>query len=114
MKRLLCFLLATFWGGVAFAALNPTEWRFRQEISISASGPVYRVEIPAETLDATRPDLSDLRIIDNSGHEIPYLLDQPVPHAESILRPKEFRAEITPAETRLFITTRTGVALNGI
>ena len=65
--------------------MTPSEWRFSQAIDVPATG-LVRVNVPAETLDAARPDLADVRIADSAGREVPYLIDRPMPRRESALR----------------------------
>src|SRR3954469_18924523 len=54
-------------------ALEPTEWKNRQALKVETAG-IVSVAIPNETLDAARLDLGDLRIIDQAGHEMAFLL----------------------------------------
>lgn len=49
---------------------------FPQEAEIEADQPgLLRLPLPPRVLAATRPDLSDLRVFDAAGREVPYLLD---------------------------------------
>jgi hypothetical protein len=75
-------LLVLFHPG-AVNAISPNEWQFRQNLEVRASG-LNRVDLPLSTLDAARPNLEDLRIIDASGREIPYLVKRPLPAAQSV------------------------------
>lgn len=114
MKNLVAVLLATvFFFAHMAVALVPNEWEFRQTIEVPAPG-FNRLEIPVETLDVARPDLSDLRLLDATGQEVPFVIDQPQPRPESSLRPKSFRAEIVPPETHVIITTGTDGPLTGV
>ncbi|MGI9114702.1 MAG: hypothetical protein DLM73_10865 [Chthoniobacterales bacterium] len=106
MKPLLVALLLA-------AAFAPDEWQFRQTINVPAAG-LVRVNLPAETLNAARPNLADLRVIDASGNEVPYFIDQPAPRREATARVKDFRAELAYRQTILHITTGTGAALAGV
>lgn len=54
-------------------ALDTSAWEFRQPIDLAHPGPV-RVAIPAETLDAARADLGDLRLLGPDGAEIPFAI----------------------------------------
>ena len=94
-------------------ALTPNEWQFRQTIDVAAPG-LVQVNVPTETFIIARPDLSDLRIINANEKEIPFLVDQPMPRSESMMKAKDFRAEIASTETRLLITTGTDLAIAGI
>ena len=67
---LLLALLATLTGS---AALTPTEWQHRQALKVVAPG-LTKISLPAITFDSAQPDLSDLRLIDANGQELPWLL----------------------------------------
>ncbi len=54
-------------------ALDSAAWEFRQSIELAQPGPV-RVAVPAETLDAARADLADLRLLGPDGAEIPFAI----------------------------------------
>jgi hypothetical protein len=112
MKRCITALPIIFCAGAA-CALTPNQWQYRQSLVAPASGLVH-IQLPAETLNIARPDLSDLRIIDAAEKEVPFLIDQPLPQPESTVRAKDFRAELAPAETRLLITTGTDSTIAGV
>ncbi len=112
MNRGIISLLIIFSSGALYA-LTRNQWQFRQTIEVSAPG-LVQVNLPAETINIARPDLSDLRIVDADAREVPFLIDQPLPRAESTIRPKDFHAEIISAGTRLLITTSTDLIIAGI
>jgi len=107
------FLIAVFLHGALLGAITPNEWRFSQTIDVSTTG-LVRVNVPAETLDAARPDLADVRIADGAGREVPYLIHRPMPRRESALRPRELRTELEPTATRITLTTGTKFVLKGV
>lgn len=55
------------------AAFDSSEWEFQQSVAVDHSGPV-RLTVPAETLDAARSDLADLRLLDADGTEVPFVV----------------------------------------
>ena len=112
MNRAAISLLFIFSSSAVYA-LTPNQWQFRQTIEVQAPG-LVQVNLSAETINIARPDLSDVRIVDAGEKELPFLIDQPMPRAESTVRPKDFHAEIVSAETRLLITTGTDLAIAGI
>src|SRR6267378_1696513 len=112
MNRGVILLLIVFSSSAVYA-LTPNQWQFRQAIEVPAPG-LVQVNLSAETINIARSDLSDLRIIDAGEKEVPFLIDQSIPRAESTARPKDFHAEIIPIETRLLITTGTDLAIAGI
>ena len=109
-----CFILVPmiFWTGLA-CALTPNQWQYRQSIDVPATG-LVQVNLPAETSNIARPDLSDLRIIDSNEKEIPFLIDQPMPRPESSVPVTDFRAEIVAEETRLLIRTNSNSIIAGV
>ena len=107
------FLIAAFLHAALLGAMTPNEWRFSQAIDVPATG-LVRVNVPAETLDAARPDLADVRIADGAGREVPYLIDRPMPRRESALRSRELRTELEPTATRITLTTGTKFVLRGV
>ncbi len=75
--------LALWWSLVAAAvsprALSqPADLRtlFPSQADVFAdSSRLSRLELPPDVIAACRPDLSDLRIVDAGGKEVPYLID---------------------------------------
>jgi hypothetical protein len=90
---------------VAFA-LNPDEWRHSQVLTVPQAG-LVRISLPASTLDAAQPDLSDLRLLDPAGSEVSFLIEHPMPKPESIVRPQEFQSAIDAGSTTT-VTLRMG------
>src|SRR5262245_47516611 len=74
-------------------AFDPNEWRNSQALEVSAKG-LVRVNVPAATLDAAQPGLEDLRIVDSTANQVPYLIDRLLPDPESTTPPTEFRSTI--------------------
>ncbi|PYK98859.1 MAG: hypothetical protein DME32_13590, partial [Verrucomicrobia bacterium] len=112
MNRGIISLLIVFSSGAVYA-LTPNQWQFRQAIEVPEPG-LVRVNLPAQTINIARSDLSDLRIVDADAREVPFLIDQPMPRAESTVRPKDFHAEIISGGTRLLIITGTDLIIAGI
>ena len=60
------------------ASAQPTGLRplfpSRADIYVESSR-LSRLELPAEVLAACRADLSDLRILETDGEQVPYLID---------------------------------------
>ena len=73
-----CALLALAWTLSVQGAGLPGEWRHEQHFTVSAPG-LVRFNLPVETLDAARSGLEDLRLYDEEGNELPYLVDRPKP-----------------------------------
>jgi Protein of unknown function (DUF3999) len=67
-----------------------------------------------ETLDAARSALEDLRLCDDAGNELPFLITRPMPSAKAVQSAKSFQVSLNPAAT--VITLETGLAqpLDGV
>lgn len=85
--RALCILFVSF--ALATPALAQSDGAsphdparlFPHEAPITAEGEVdalHRLPLPGEVLERARPDLSDVRIHDASGQEVPFLVDSGV------------------------------------
>src|SRR5207249_11841259 len=44
-------------------------------VFVAPPGGLARLKVPADVLAACRPDLSDLRLFDRRGREVPYVID---------------------------------------
>lgn len=55
------------------AGFDATAWEFHQSFTLDQAGPL-RLTLPAETLDAARADLADLRLLGPDSAEIPFAL----------------------------------------
>ena len=62
----------------SFAATLPADWQKAQRLDILAPG-LVKISLPAETLDASRAALEDLRLYDDNGNELPYYIERPRP-----------------------------------
>jgi len=80
MNRAAISLLIVFSSSAVYG-LTPNQWQFRQTIEVPAPG-LVQVNLPVETINIARPDLSDVRIVDVGEKELPFLIDQPMPPAE--------------------------------
>ena len=111
----LCGLIAvaTVLSARSLLSFQPNEWRHTQALNVTAPG-LVRVNLPAATLDAAQPGLEDLRVVDPTGNQVPYLIERPAPEAESTLRPKEFRNTIETGATRLILKTGVNAPIAGV
>ena len=94
-------------------AFDPNGWRNTQAFEVPAKG-LVRVNVPAATLDAAQPGFEDLRIVDSTGNQIPYLIERLLPDPESRLRPTEFRSTIENGVTHLNLKTGTSAPIIGL
>ena len=94
-------------------SFDPNEWRNTQALEVPAQG-LVRINVPVATLDVAQPGLEDLRIIDSTGNQVPYLIERVLPDAESAIRPTEFRSTIENGATHLTLKTGTGAPISGV
>jgi len=86
------------------AAGLPAEWQREQPFNVPAPG-LVKLSLPVETLDAARPALEDLRLYDDAGNELPYLIQRPVPVAKVVQNIKSFHVSLTPSNTVIVLET---------
>jgi hypothetical protein len=119
MKRLNNISVNLFCGcvlliGISATAANlPSDWQHEQSFNVSTGG-LVKISLPVETLDAARPALEDLRLYDDAGNEVPYLIERPAPVAKVVQPAKSFQVSLNANTT--VITLETGLAqpLDGV
>ena len=82
----------------AQAAPLPAEWQHEQRFDAPSAG-LLKLSLPTATLDAARPGMEDLRIYDDAGREVPYLLERPKPASKVVRDAKSFQASVNAATT---------------
>ena len=58
------------------ASLNPGLWRHERALAPVIEEDVYALTLKAEDLAVSRPDLADLRIVDEENRQVPFLIDR--------------------------------------
>jgi hypothetical protein len=104
MKRLHNFFCAFFLAAAAGAASLPSGWQFEQTFDLSTAG-LAKISLPPTTLGSARPALADLRLYDDDGTEIPYLVESPAPAPPVIRPPPSFHASINEKNSVIIIET---------
>jgi Protein of unknown function (DUF3999) len=104
-----CLRAATCVGFVAFVATSiaatlPSDWQHEQTFNVSATG-LVKVNLPVETLDAARPALEDLRLYDDAGNEIPYVIEHPVPVPKIVRSAESFQVSLNANNTVMVLET---------
>jgi hypothetical protein len=107
-----CAFVATC-ASPAQAAPLPAEWQHEQHFEASAPG-LVKLSLPLATLDAARPVLEDLRLYDNAGLEVPYLIERPKPAGKIIQAAKSFQVSVNAATTVLTLETGLAQPLDGV
>ena len=86
------------------AANLPAEWQHEQTLKAPAPG-LIKLNLPVETLDAARSALEDLRLHDDAGNEVPYLIERPVPVTKVVQNTKSFHVSLTSSNTVIVVET---------
>jgi hypothetical protein len=119
MKRLLKFLASLLFvfalliGISAIAANLPSDWKREQSFDVSTTG-LVKMSLPLETLDAARPALEDLRLYDQAGTEVPYLIERPPQVAKAAQPVKAFQVSLNASTTVLTLETGSAQPLDGV
>jgi hypothetical protein len=104
MRIVFFYLLAV----LTVAAAEPSgEWKHVQQFEVAQPG-LIKLSLPAETLNAARPALEDMRILDAAGREMPFLIERPSRSAAVEHRAKRFDVNLAGQAT--VISVETGVA----
>ena len=75
MIRNKCILLIAFTVLIVKADFSPAYWEYTKQIEVSYIEGISRVKVDAEIYNHSKLDLSDVRIIDDEGCEIPYKIE---------------------------------------
>jgi len=86
------------------AAGLPADWQREQPFNVATSG-LIKLSLPVETLDAARPALEDLRLYDDAGNELPYLIERPAPVLKIVQNVKSFHVSLNPNNTVIVLET---------
>jgi hypothetical protein len=106
-------MLCVAWAVSARSATLPSAWQHEQLFEISATG-LVKISLPPATLDAARPALEDLRLYDNVGNEIPFLIAHPAPAAKVVQSAKSFQVSLNPRATVILLETGLAQPLDGV
>jgi hypothetical protein len=110
--RLLC-VVALLFGAPAAAANLPSDWQRVQSFEVSTAG-LVKISVPVETLDAARPALEDLRLYDEAGNEVPYLIERFAQVAKAAQAVKAFQVSLSASTTVITIETGLAQPLDGV
>jgi len=105
-------VLALVWTLAANAAL-PGDWEREQSFEVSAPG-LLKFSLPVETLDSARAGLEDLRLYDDAGNEVPFLITHPAPARKIIQAAKSFRVQLNGNSTIVTLETGMTQPLDGV
>ena len=97
----------------AQAAAPPSDWQHEQQFEVAAPG-LVKLSLSTATLDAARPGLEDLRLYDDAGLEVPYLVERPKPSPKVVRDAKTFQVSVNAANTVLTLETGLAQPLDGV
>jgi Protein of unknown function (DUF3999) len=95
------------------AAALPSDWQHEQRFDVATPG-LVKFSLPAETLNAARPALEDLRLYDAAGHELPFFIDRPTPASKVIRAAKSFQVSLNANMTVITLETGLTQPLDGV
>lgn len=108
----LCALVSAC-GSSGQAAPLPAEWQHEQRFETPAPG-LLKLSLPTATLDAARAGLEDLRLYDDAGREVPYLIERPKPAGKVVQKAKSFQVAVNATTTVLTLETGLAQPLDGV
>jgi hypothetical protein len=106
-------VLALVCGAAAGAAALPSDWQHEQQFDAPAPG-LIKLSLPVATLNAARPALEDLRLYDDAGKEMPYLIERPTAAPKIAQNPKSFQVSLNARATVLTLETGQAQPLDGV
>jgi hypothetical protein len=86
------------------AAELPAAWQHFQTIRLNQSG-LLRLDLPVATLDAAQADLRDVRLFDDTGREVPFLLERTAPQRPASRPASSFKSSLSGDATVVTIAT---------
>ena len=104
------FILAL---GFSVSAALTGDWQHAQQFDAPAPG-LVKFALPADTLDAARPALEDLRLYDAAGNEQPFVIERPVPVSKAVQHVKSFTVSLQPKATVITLETGLLLPLDGV
>ena len=106
-KIIYASLLLVLSASLAHADFNKTNWQFEKEITAPSnlsSKSFVEIVFDNEIFSSAKSDLSDIRIVDASGAEVPYVLTTEAPRAtRETFQAKIFNKGSKPGEFTSFI-----------
>lgn len=99
------------------AAVDVSHWRAERPLQVGNSEDLYVATLAPEDLARLRPDLGDLRLVDDAGRQVPYILEPSAVEASVVLAAERMRSTDRVSRHRLLVSSvpeRAGVPLGAI
>jgi hypothetical protein len=102
--------------GALGAAVEGRRWRFTRPVEASDREDVFSLVLDADDLAASRPDLGDVRLVDASDHQVPYILahDAAVARIDLTLEPMPGGRDPRRRELRIVVPEGKAAARDGL
>jgi hypothetical protein len=98
----------------ALSAAEPwSEWKRAQSLRVEQPG-LHKFDLPLELLDATRPHLEDLRLLDAARREVPFLIDRALPSGGIARAAASFQVSLSATETVITLATDLPQPITGV
>jgi hypothetical protein len=92
-------LVLIFLAMIVKADFSEMDWQYKKQIGVSDIEGIGRVKIDVEVYNNSKYDLSDLRVIDDDGKEVPYKLETLKSEKEAVcFEPKMYNLSNVPYE----------------
>ena len=96
-------LLFVFIAIIVRADFSELDWQYKKQIAVSDIEGIGRVKIDVEVYNNAKYDLSDLRVIDDDGKEVPYKLETLKSEKEAVcFEPRMYNLSSVPYEYTVF------------
>jgi len=77
-KLLIAVIFVLLSGASNIFAIDISKWKYKADVTMpDGTEEYYRITLGPEVYDATKSDLSDIRILNSSNEQIPYVLTKP-------------------------------------
>jgi len=78
-KSKILFIVVLLVGLVSYVfALDLAEWKYQAQVTVEeGAGEYCRLTLTPDIYDAARDDLADIRLLDDDGEQVPYVLAKP-------------------------------------
>ncbi len=94
-------------------ALDVTAWKQQQPVNITTPG-ITRLELPAETLNASRSQFEDIRLLSPSGAESPFIIERSSLTPPRSAAVRDFKSLLLEGATIIAIETGSADAIEAV
>ncbi len=106
-------LLSVACTGHHLSALDVTAWKHQQPADITTPG-ITRLELPAETLNTSRSQLEDIRLLSPSGVETPFIIERSSLTPPRSAAVRDFKSTLLEGTTVIAMETGSADAIEAV